>query len=248
MWSVNKPEVSQEYLIIIPAYNEEKALPRVLVELAEHEPDADILVVDDCSTDRTAEVARKGGAGIMRLPFNLGVGGALRAGFRWAIQNGYERAIQFDGDGQHDARQIPALKAALDQGAELVIGSRFARSDSHYEVSRVRRGAMNFLSFAIWLLSGRKFSDTSSGFRAFDRNMMEFFARHYPVDYLDSVEAVLLALHAGFRVVEVPVGMRVRAGGRPSTRGWKLLYQYLRVLIVMGTSMSLKNRRKREDT
>lgn len=235
----------EKILVIIPAFNEEEVLPSVLQELESVFPEASVLVVDDGSEDATCEVARKHGAMVARLPFNLGIGGAIRTGFRWAVRDGYSRAVQLDADGQHEPREIPKLLEALDQGANLVVGSRFIQTTAPYEVGRVRKGAMSFLRMILWLASGRRLTDTSSGFRAFDRTAMEFFDRNYPVEYLDSVESMLLALYAGLRVVEVPVTMRERKGGVPSTRNWKLLYHYLRVLIVAGASLSLRARAER---
>lgn len=235
----------EKILVIIPAFNEEAVLPSVLQELESVFPEASVLVVDDGSEDATCEVARKSGAMVARLPFNLGIGGAIRTGFRWAVRDGYSRAVQLDADGQHEPREIPKLLEALDQGANLVVGSRFIQTGTPYEVGRVRKGAMSFLRMILWLASGRRLTDTSSGFRAFDRSAMEFFDRNYPVEYLDSVESMLLALYAGLRVVEVPVTMRERKGGVPSNRSWKLLYHYLRVLIVTGASLSLRARAER---
>jgi glycosyltransferase involved in cell wall biosynthesis len=235
-------------LVIIPAYNEEAALPGVLADLAARAPGLDVLVVDDGSTDRTAAVARAAGAVVARLPFNLGIGGALRAGFRYAVRRGYDRAVQFDADGQHDAGEIPRLLAALDDGADLVIGSRFADKSVPYDVGRTRRLAMRVLHLGVRALSGRRFTDTSSGFRAFSRPMLERFAASYPVDYMDSVEALLLALAAGMRVEEVPVRMRVRVAGAPSNRSFKLVYHYLRLLVVMATSAGRRSRRPSEVT
>lgn len=221
-------------LVILPALNEEASLPDVLRELRLYCPTLDVLVVDDGSTDTTAAVARGKGAAVARLPFNLGVGGALQTGFRYAMAHGYDRAIQFDADGQHDPSQVPALLAALDEGADLVIGSRFAAPEpgSEYDVGRLRGGAMGVLRLAVRVLSGRSFSDTSSGFRAFSAPLLDFYAAEYPNEYLgDTVEALLLACQAGFRVVEVPVSMRVRAAGIPSTQNLKLIYHYLRALV-----------------
>src|SRR5215212_2473483 len=225
---------SARTLVILPAFNEEEALSAVLKELAVTCPQLDVLVVDDGSTDRTAEVARAEGVTVAVLPFNLGVGGALQTGFRYAVSHGYGRAIQFDADGQHDPSQVPALLAALDEGADLVIGSRFAAPEagSEYDVGRLRGGAMGILRLAVRILSGRSFSDTSSGFRAFSAPLLAFYAAEYPNEYLgDTVEALLLACQAGFRVVEVPVSMRERAGGKPSTQNLKLIYHYLRALL-----------------
>jgi glycosyltransferase involved in cell wall biosynthesis len=221
-------------LVIIPAFNEEAALPGVLTELRGRFPQFDIVVIDDGSKDRTGEVARAGGAAVVTLPFNLGVGGALRTGFRYAVRNGYRRAVQLDADGQHDAGEVEALLAALDDRADLVIGSRFATGAGEYRVGRSRRSAMRVMQQAVKLLSGQTFSDTSSGFRAFGPEALALFADQYPIDFLsDSVEALLAALAAGLTVKEVPVHMHVRAGGVPSTRRLKLAYHYVRLLVVM---------------
>ena len=231
-------------LVVIPAFNEEFALPGVLADLRESVPEHDVLVVDDGSTDATALVASREGVPVARLPFNLGVGGALRTGFRWAVENGYDAVVQFDGDGQHHAAEIPPLLDALAGGADMVIGSRFATDETAYQVGRVRKGAMRLLRIAIRLLTGRRFTDTSSGFRAFSKPIVEHFSRNYPVEYLgDTVEAVLLALYGGFDVAEISVKMKARAGGNPSTRNLKLIYHYFRVLLVIGLTVSFKARK-----
>jgi glycosyltransferase involved in cell wall biosynthesis len=222
-------------LVIIPAFDEEEALPSVLRELTRR-PGLDVIVVDDGSTDRTAEVAAAEGVTVLSLPFNLGIGGALRTGFLYAVRNGYHRAVQFDGDGQHLADEIPTLLAALDDGADMVVGSRFAGQASTYTVGRVRARAMGILRFTIRTLTGRQFSDTSSGFRGFNRDVLEFFARTYPSEYMESVEALLLACAAGFRVTEVPVHMTEREAGQPSNRRLRLVYHYLRLLVVLVAS------------
>jgi glycosyltransferase involved in cell wall biosynthesis len=203
----------------------------VLKSLDRHLPDMDVVVVDDGSTDATAEMARAGGAVVLRLPFNLGIGGALRCGFRYAVSEGYQRAVQLDADGQHDPALVPVLLEHLD-GADMVVGSRFrADGGDVYEVGRTRRGAMRVLGYTLRLLSGQTFTDTSSGFRAFNRDVLEFFADSYPSEYMESVEALLAASHQGFRIVEVPVEMHQRAGGQPSTQRLRLVYHYVRLLV-----------------
>lgn len=231
-------------LILIPAYNEELALPALLDALASTVPDHEVLVIDDGSTDRTAAVAAAHGATVAQLPFNLGVGGALRTGFRYARRGGYQRAIQLDGDGQHDAEAIPDLLAALDDGASLVIGSRFSGDAPAYRVGRTRGGAMSFLRLVVRLISGQRFTDTSSGFRAFDATCIELFSRTYPVEYLgDTVEALLLALSEGLQVREIPVQMHARATGTPSNRRLWLVWHYLRLLLVVVLTASRRARR-----
>ncbi len=223
-------------LVIIPALNEATTLPAVLASLARAVPECDVVVVDDGSTDDTAAVARAAGVTVLSLPFNLGIGGALRTGFRYAVAQGYDAGVQLDADGQHDPAMIPVLLAALD-GADFVVGSRFARTNS-YEVGRTRRGAMQLLQFTMRLLSGRTFTDTSSGFRAFGRPVLEYFARSYPSEYMESVEALLAANYEGFRIAEVPVEMHQRAGGSPSAVRFKLIYHYVRVMFTMLTRAS----------
>jgi glycosyltransferase involved in cell wall biosynthesis len=231
-------------LIIIPAYNEEAALPGVLEELAAVVPEHDVVVIDDGSADGTAAVARACGAVCLQLPYNLGIGGALRLGFKYAVEHGYDSGVQFDADGQHDPTQIAVLLDAVGHGADMAVGSRFA-TESGYEVGRTRQRAMGMLRLGVRLLSGRRFSDTSSGFRAFSRRMLEFFAGTYPLEYMDSVEALILACRAGFDVVEVPATMRTRSAGVPSHRNLKLVYHYLRLLVVMVSSASLRTRVRR---
>ena len=225
-------------LVIIPAFNEEEALPATLAELRSHHPSLDVLVVSDGSTDRTAEVARSGGATVVELPFNLGIGGALRTGFLYAVREAYDAAVQFDADGQHDPAHIKSLTDALEGGVDMVIGSRFAATSAHYDVGGTRRGAMRVLQVMVRLLAGRRFSDTSSGFRGFNRDVLEFFARNYPSEYMESVESLVLATFEGFDVVEVPVDMRQRTAGTPSSRRLKLAYHYLRLLLVLGSAAS----------
>lgn len=229
-------------LVVIPAFNEQAALPAVLSELRRTVPDHDVLVVDDGSTDDTADVARRAGVRVARLPFNLGIGGALRTGFRYAATHGYERVVQFDADGQHDADAIARLHGALDAGADMVVGSRFADQEADYDVGHVRGGAMGFLRVVVHLLSGRRFTDTSSGFRGFGPQALRFFSHTYPAEYMDSVEALLLAAYAGLTVEEVPTPMHSRAAGQPSTRSLRLIYHYLRVLLVLLVSASVRRR------
>lgn len=219
-------------LAIIPAFNEAAVIASTLDELRRALPHVDLLVVDDGSRDETASIAKAHGARVLTLPFNLGIGGALRTGFRWAIASGYTSAFQFDADGQHDPAEVPALLAPLATGVNLVVGSRFQQAGG-YTVGRVRRGAMGSLRIMLRLLLRRSFTDTSSGFRAFDRPMMQFFATNYPAEYMESVEALFLACSEGFSVAEIPVQMRARAGGAPSNRRLRLGYHFVRLHLVL---------------
>jgi glycosyltransferase involved in cell wall biosynthesis len=218
--------------IVIPAFNEEEALPTVLENLQQRVPEFAVIVVDDGSADGTQRVALEAGVVCLRLPFNLGIGGALRAGFRYAVEHDFDRAVQFDADGQHDAAQITTLTVGLDEGADMVIGSRFM-GEGAYKVGFARGGAMSALRLATRVLTGQRFSDTSSGFRAISRPLLDDFARVYPVEYMDSVETLVTACRDGYDVREVPATMHVRAGGAPSTRNYRLLYHYARLVVVM---------------
>lgn len=221
-------------IVVVPAYNEAECLPTVLDELAAVVPQLDIVVVDDGSADATSGVARAKGVPCIRLPFNLGIGGALRAGYRYAHEGGWDRAIQFDGDGQHRADQIPHLLDRLDQGTELAIGNRFAGGE--YTVGRSRRIAMSVLRVGVSLLCRRRFTDTTSGFRGVSQPLLGVFATEYPVEYMDSVETLVAACRAGYTVEEVPVSMKPRQAGIPSTGRIRLVYHYARLLVVLAGS------------
>jgi glycosyltransferase involved in cell wall biosynthesis len=234
-------------LIIIPALNEEESLPATLKELREVVPDHDALVIDDGSTDATAEVARRAGAVSAELPFTLGVGGAVRTGLHYAQQRGYDRAVVIDADGQHDPSGITALLGALDRGADMAVGTRFTPGTPEYRIGRTRRQAMRVLALVVRVITGQRYSDVTSGFRAFDRPVIELLAREYPVEYLaDTVEALLIVRYSGFRVDEVPITMRPRAAGVPSTRRAKLVINYLRLLVGILGSASRRARLRKE--
>ncbi len=218
-------------IVVIPAYNEEASLAGVLDELADVVPELDVVVVDDGSTDDTVAVARRAGVVCLELPFNLGIGGALRAGYRFAAEEGYDRAVQFDADGQHRADQVRILLDRLDEGADLAIGNRFGGGD--YRVGRSRRIGMAFLRLGVWLLTRRRFGDTSSGFRAVRRPLLTVFADLYPVEYMDSVETLVAACRAGYRVDESPTRMRKRSGGQPSQSPFRLVFHYARLMVAL---------------
>lgn len=231
-------------IVVVPAYNEQEALPSVLAQLAATVGDLDVIVVDDGSSDSTATVARDAGVRCIVLPFNLGIGGALRAGYRYAVDHGYQRAVQFDADGQHRADQIGVLTAALDSGADLAVGSRFLEGD--YDVGRSRAAAMWVLRVGVRVITGQSFSDTSSGFRAIQGDLLEVFAREYPVNYMDSVETLVEACRRGYTVVEVPALMSQRAGGVPSQRPLRLAYHYARLIVALIGSPRRRPRSTRE--
>lgn len=205
----------REVLIVIPAFNESDAIANVITAVKEAVPAAGLLVVDDGSRDNTAEVAKAAGALVLQLPFNLGVGGAMRLGFRFAEQSGYRAVIQVDGDGQHDPEDLPQLISALAE-ADLVIGARFA-GKGNYDARGPRRWAMTVLSRILSRSARTTLTDTTSGFRASGPRAVALFAEHYPAEYLgDTVESLVIAIRAGMVVRQVPVVMHPRQGGNPS--------------------------------
>jgi len=228
-------------LIIIPAYNEEECLPGVMQDLRSHAPDADILVVDDGSRDRTAEVARQTGVKVASLPYNLGIGGAMQTGFQYARNNGYDIAIQFDGDGQHMAAEIEILLDPLQKGrADIVIGSRFLKRGD-YRPSFFRRIGISIFSTVLSAIMGMPVTDTTSGFRAVNSRVIEFFARVYPEDYPE-VESLVLLHRAGMTIAEVPVRMRDRTGGRSSITPIRSVYYMIKVLLAVFVDLLKKVR------
>jgi glycosyltransferase involved in cell wall biosynthesis len=206
---------ARRVLIVMPALNEEANVGAVVTDVRRHLPDATVLVVDDGSSDSTQHEARRSGAEVARLAVNLGVGGAMRTGFRYAVTRGYDVVVQVDADGQHDPAAVADLLAGLDD-ADLMIGARFAgRGD--YVTRGPRRWAMRLLAFVLSRLAGTRLTDVTSGFRAAGPRAVRLFAAHYPAEYLgDTVEALVMATRAGLRVRQVPVCMRARNGGRPS--------------------------------
>jgi glycosyltransferase involved in cell wall biosynthesis len=220
-------------LVIIPAWNEEETVGRVVEEVRAQGYTA--LVVDDGSTDGSAKVAARAGATVLRLPVNLGVGGALRCGFRFAVTAGYTTVVQCDADGQHDPAEIPRLLEAMrTHDVELVVGSRFARSPERPGIGRARRFAMKQLARIATRRTGTRITDATSGFRAIRRRLLGSFAASYPSEYLgDTIESLVRAGREGHRVQEVGVSMRPRAAGISTASGLASVWYLVRVVAAL---------------
>jgi len=221
-------------LAVVPAYNEEASIVDVIRALRRHASDFDVLVVDDGSTDDTRQLAEAAGADVLRLPFNLGIGGAVQAGFTFALEHGYDRMVQVDGDGQHDPREIHRLMQAMasDPSIDVVCGSRFLTADYRYPAPISRRTGIHIFAFILSRLMRQRVSDPTSGFRLYNDRAISLFARDYPHDYPE-VEGVLMVHHHRLRMVEIPVRMFLRNGGVSSIGSGKSVYYMLKVLLAL---------------
>jgi glycosyltransferase involved in cell wall biosynthesis len=227
-------------LVVVPAHNEAATIVDV-VERVRH-VSLDCLVVDDASTDETAQLACAAGARVLRLAVNLGVGGALRAGFRYAVQHGYDAVVQCDGDGQHPPERIPDLLTPA-QPADLVIGSRFLPGAETFEIGRVRRMAMSWLSQLVRIRTGRRIDDTTSGFRCIAQPLLGEFAREFPTHYLgDTFEAIIVAARAGYSIEEVPIRIDARSSGTSTASAIAAVKFILRATVVAMIGMTFRVR------
>jgi glycosyltransferase involved in cell wall biosynthesis len=218
---------------IVPAYNESTNVGGVVDELRAYDASLDVVVVDDGSSDDTAAVARAHGARVVRLPFNLGIGGAVQTGFRYAFEHEYDIAVRVDGDGQHDPSQLGAILAPVLAGeADIAVGSRFAGERDGFRSSRSRRVGIRVLAWVVSCIVGRRVTDTTSGFQALNRKGIALFAHDYPHDYPE-VEATVMTYRHRLRSVEVPVAMRERAGGRSSITAARSVYYMAKVLLAI---------------
>lgn len=230
-------KVSLEYralriLAIIPALNEERNIGKVVRGLLAHARPVDILVIDDGSTDGTAAVAAACGARVLRLPYNLGIGGAVQTGFMYARDHDYDIAMQVDGDGQHDVNEVDKIIAPLEGGeCDVVIGSRY-KVKGDYSAPCMRRLGMIIFSLVNSLLIRQKIADTTSGFRAFNKRAIRFLADDYPSDYPEP-EAVVLLGRSNFTIVEVPVLMNQRQYGKSSINSLRAVYYMIKVLLAI---------------
>ena len=235
-------------LIIIPAYNEQNTLEGLISEIGEKCPGTDYVVINDCSSDRTLETLDKIGANYVSAPVNLGIGGAVQTGYKYAFENGYDIAIQVDGDGQHDVSYIDDLIAPIVNGdADVTIGSRFIEKEG-FQSSGARRAGIRLLSSLIWLMTGTRVKDVTSGFRAVNKQYIGVFAENYPDDYPEP-EVIVISSLSGARIREIPVKMRERSDGVSSINMKKSVYYMIKVSLAiiicrMGLGIRTGNKRR----
>lgn len=231
-------------LIIVPAYNESNHIRQVVADIRKIAPQAHIAVVNDGSTDDTYAEAARSGATVFDLPYNLGIGGAVQTGYRFAAMHGYDFAVQIDGDGQHDPADLPRLLEALTRsGADMAIGSRFLEK-AGYQSTFARLIGIRLLSAIVSLITGRKATDPTSGYRVCGRRAIALFAAHYPTDYPE-VEAIALLHRQGLRFVETPVVMKPRASGTSSITALKSAYYMIKVTLALLISHTARAAGKR---
>ena len=225
----------QKVLMIIPAYNEEKSILDVVKEIKKVKCDdvlIDYIIINDGSRDKTREVCIQNDLNFIDLPCNLGIGGAVQTGYKYAFYKEYDIAIQFDGDNQHDGAFIPYLIQEINKGNDMVIGSRFVSDLSEFKSSALRRFGINILSGIIKVCTGVKVYDVTSGYRACNKKLIEYFAYKYPVDYPEP-DTLVQVLKKGMKVLEIPVKMRERKEGKSSINGFKSAYYMIKVTLAI---------------
>lgn len=234
--NITKKELSkigkkEKTLLIIPAYNEEASIKNTMENILKS--GYDYVIVNDGSTDNTLSICKNSKYNYISLPVNLGIGGAVQAGYKYALENGYDIAIQFDADGQHDIKYIDNLIAPIKNGeAHVVIGSRFVEKKSSFKSTKLRRVGINVISIIIKMFSGEKIYDTTSGFRAVNKDVIKRFSDNYPMEYPEPISSFEL-LESGYKIKEVPVEMHERAGGKSSINSWKNVYYMINVCLSM---------------
>ena len=231
---------ARKRIAIVPALNEEGNIARVIAEIRAFDSGLDVVVIDDGSADRTGAVAVQAGAHVLRLPFNLGIGGAVQTGFRSAFEHGYDLAVRVDGDGQHDPAQLGAiLEPVLEGDADIAVGSRFAGAGG-YRSSRSRRAGIRLLAWVVSALVRQRVTDTTSGFQALGPDGIRLFAADYPHDYPE-VEATVMVIKHRLRLAEVPVSMRERGAGRSSITALRSIYYMVKVLLAIFVGVFRRN-------
>lgn len=224
--------MASDTLVIIPAYNEEKSIAAVIHLIRSHVPDVDIVVVNDGSKDRTAEVAANNGVTVLDLPYNVGIGGGMQTGYLYAFTKGYQYAVQIDADGQHDPADLPRLLRHARQGeGDMILGSRYIEA-TNYKSTLMRRVGMIFFSNLVGLLTGQKVRDTTSGYRVVNRKVIKMFSDYYPTDYPE-VEAIVYLKRLGFSILEVPTEMQERQAGSSSITPLKSAYYMIKVALAL---------------
>lgn len=215
-------------IIIIPAYNEEACIYKTICELRENAPEFDYVIINDCSTDRTREICEKNNFNIINLPINLGIGGAVQTGYKYAYSHGYECAVQVDGDGQHDVSYLKSMADYMETNQiDMVIGSRFIEKKG-FQSSFMRRLGIKIFTILIKIVTGKKITDATSGLRMVGKNALKLFAEDYPKDYPEP-ESTVVVLRKGLKVEEIPVTMRERGGGQSSISVRKSIYYMIKV-------------------
>ena len=228
-------------LIIIPAYNESENIENTVKDIQKKAPDFDYVIINDCSGDNTRQICEANGFNIVNLPVNLGIGGAVQTGYKYACRYGYDIAVQVDGDGQHDQAFLNEMAETLiKEDADMLIGSRFLEKEG-FQSSKIRRVGISYFTWLIKLLTGKKITDPTSGLRMINRKLIEIFAESYPRDYPEP-ESVVHVIKLKKKVVEIPVVMRERQGGSSSIRFFSSIYYMIKV-----TNAILTEKMRRHD-
>lgn len=219
-------------LVIIPAYNESACIVRTVEDVTKNAPDFDYIIINDCSTDNTLDVCIEHGLKCLKLPVNLGIGGAVQAGYLYAVRNGYDIAVQFDGDGQHSAKYLASMVEIMqEKNADMVIGSRFITNEG-FQSSAIRRVGIKHFNILIKMLTGKQITDPTSGMRMVNKDIMKLFSEDYPKDYPEP-ESVVHILGMGKNVHEVPVVMNERSEGVSSISPLKSIYYMIKVSVAI---------------
>ncbi len=226
-------------IVIIPAYNEEKSIEKTVEDIIQNAPEFDYVIVNDCSKDDTLRICMEKGLHVLNLPINLGIGGAVQTGYRYALKNGYDFAVQFDGDGQHDAKYLQQMRDhMIEHKQNMIIGSRYIEKEG-FQSSGLRRFGIRYFSVLIKILTGTKITDPTSGMRMVDREVIEIYAESYPKDYPEP-ESVVAILNQKKKVGEYPVIMRERMEGVSSISPMRSVYYMIKVTLAILVEMLRK--------